>query len=227
MDPSQLGGFHLGECLPLSLWQRQPQMNIFNCLEIDPHNPKLVRERYLVVTQLSVLQLDASKLQPGYGYVTAHSSFSALAACTCMYAEEDRLSFQWRPCGSTPPALQLFKLSSAKECLALLQTNLAAAGCLVRKQQIRPRPTLREEEVSSAAVRKVKVTGLLIKIKKAEAALERQVNMNSVNGLMTLIQQAIEYFSAVGNDDNAGEYLMKLRQLLQREDVQKVMEAID
>lgn len=202
-------------------------MNIFTCLEIDPHNPKLVRERYLVVTQLSILQLDASKTQPGFGYVTAHSCFSALAACTSVYAEEDRLCFQWRPCGSTPPALQLFKISSPKECLSLLETNLAAAGCRVSKQQIRPRPTLREEEVSSAAVKKVKVSGLLAKIKKGEAALEKQVNMETVNGLMILIQQAIEYFSAVGNDDKADEHLMKLRQLLQREDVQKVMEAID
>lgn len=202
-------------------------MNLFTCLEIDPHNPKLVRERYLVVTQLSILQLDASKTQPGFGFVTAHSSFSALAACTSVYAEEDRLSFQWRPCGSTPPAMQLFKFSSPKECLALLEANSAAAGCRVSKQQIRPRPTLREEEVSSAAVKKVKVSGLLAKIKKGEAALEKQVNMETVNGLMILIQQAIEYFSAVGKDDKADEHLMKLRQLLQREDVQKVMEAID
>jgi hypothetical protein len=202
-------------------------MNVFTCLEIDPHNPKLVRERYLVVTQLSIIQLDLSKTSSEMGYITAHSSFSALAACTSIYDEEDRITFQWRPCGSTPPALQLFKLSSPKECISLLEANIAAAGSRVTRQQIRPRPTLREEEVSGAALKKVKVSNLLAKIKKGEAALEKRVNMETVNGLMILIQQAIEYFSAVGNDDKAGEHLGKLRQLLQREDVQKVMQAID
>ena len=226
-DLSQLGTFHLGECLPLSLWQGQPRMNVFNCLEIDPHNPKLVRERHLVVTQLSLLQLDPSKAQPEFGYVTVHSSFAVLAACSSMYAEEDRLSFQWRPSGSTPPAMQLFKFSSPKECLALLEANFANAGYRVTRQQLRPRPTLREEEVSGAALKKVKVSALLTKIKKSEAALEKQVNMETVNSLMILLQRAIEYFSAVGSDDRANDHLIKLRQLLQREDVQKVMEAID
>lgn len=202
-------------------------MRVFPCLEIDPHNPKLVHERLLALTQLSIVQVDPCKTQAEMGHVTAHSAFSALAAYTSIYAEEDRLTFQWRPCGSTPPTLQLFKLSNPKEFISMLETNVAAAGSRITRQQIRPRPTLREDEVSGAALKKVKVSNLLSKIKKGEAALEKRVNMETVNGLMILTQQAIEYFSAVGSDDKAEEHLVKLRQLLQREDVQKVMQAID
>lgn len=222
-----MGDFHLGECLPLSLWQRQPGMRVFTCLEIDPHNPKLVQERFLVLTQLSIVQLDPSKTQSEMGYVTAHSAFSSLAAYTSIYAEEDRLTFHWRPCGNTPPVLQLYKLATPKEFISLLESNMTAAGLRLTRQQIRPRPTLREEEVSGAALKKVKVSNLLAKIKKGEAALEKRVNMETVNGLMILIQQAIEYFSAVGSDDKAEEHLVKLKMLLAREDVQKVMQAID
>ena len=201
-------------------------MGVFRCLEIDPHNPKLVRERFLVITELSVLQLDPSKSLKGFGYLTAHSSFAALAGCSSVYSEEDRLNFQWRPCGSTPPAVQLFKFQDVKECLGMLETNMAAAGVRVSKQTIRPRPTLREEEVTSVAMKKVKIDKVLSEIKKKEAKLEKQINREAVTSLMSLIQQAIEYFSAV-DDSRTEEYLGKLRSLMQREDVQKILMAID
>ncbi|CAD8066748.1 unnamed protein product [Paramecium sonneborni] len=81
---------------------------------------------------------------------------------------------------------------------------------------------IQEEEVTLQKFENFEIQKLLDQVNNYEQLLEQELNLQKLNQLMDSYQQAIEYFSAV-SDEDFKEYVMRLQNLLGREDVQKVL----
>ncbi|CAD8149330.1 unnamed protein product [Paramecium pentaurelia] len=81
---------------------------------------------------------------------------------------------------------------------------------------------IQEEEVTLQKFENFEIQKLLDSVTYYEKSLEQELNSQTLNSLMDSYQQAIEYFSAV-SDEDFKEYVMRLQTLLGREDVQKIL----
>ncbi|CAD8152938.1 unnamed protein product [Paramecium pentaurelia] len=79
-----------------------------------------------------------------------------------------------------------------------------------------------EEEVTLQKFENFEIQKLLDKVINYEKQLEQELTTQNLNSLMNSYQQAIEYFSAV-SDEDFKEYVMRLQNLIGREDVQKLL----
>ncbi|CAD8155002.1 unnamed protein product [Paramecium octaurelia] len=81
---------------------------------------------------------------------------------------------------------------------------------------------IQEEEVTLQKFENFEIQKLLDSVSYYEKSLEQELNPQTLNSLMDSYQQAIEYFSAV-SDEDFKEYVKRLQNLLGREDVQKIL----
>ncbi|CAK70266.1 unnamed protein product (macronuclear) [Paramecium tetraurelia] len=81
---------------------------------------------------------------------------------------------------------------------------------------------IQEEEVTLQKFENFEIQKLLDQVSYYENQLEQELTPQIVNSLMNSYQQAIEYFSAV-SDEDFKEYVMRLQNLIGREDVQKIL----
>ncbi|CAD8059566.1 unnamed protein product [Paramecium primaurelia] len=79
-----------------------------------------------------------------------------------------------------------------------------------------------EEEVTLQKFENFEIQKLLDQVINYEKQLEQELTTQNLNSLMNSYQQAIEYFSAV-SDEDFKEYVMRLQNLIGREDVQKLL----
>jgi hypothetical protein len=68
------------------------------------------------------------------------------------------------------------------------------------------------------------IDDILQAISVYESSLETQLNFSTINSLMALYQQAIEYYSAL-NDERFEEYINRLHALLSNEIIQTVLQS--
>lgn len=85
---------------------------------------------------------------------------------------------------------------------------------------------LQESEVSKDAIAKMDVEQILEHIAAYEGALNNDLSLSTVQTLTTLYQKAIEYYSAF-DDLLYNDFLNRMQSLLQREDIQIVLNSYD
>jgi hypothetical protein len=80
--------------------------------------------------------------------------------------------------------------------------------------------------VTIESVKTMQINELLDSIEDYEIAIsEGDLNISTVQTLNTLYQKAIEYYSAIGQDEQSAEILTKMKEILQRPDIQVVMNS--
>ena len=216
------GTFHLGHPIYLDNWDRKQGMASFQAIELDPQNPKFKKNRRLVVTHSVLLQLEVSSQFPGIGHLVSWATLQALSNIKRSKADPSKLTFQWKQMGSSPPFSQLFQVTDADSCIDLISRNMNRMGAIVKRQN--PMPNLKEEEVTSKSLRRTKIDEILQSIAVYESNLETNLNIDMINSLMSLYQQAIEYYSAL-NDDRFQDFIMRLHKMLRNEIIQTVLQS--
>lgn len=216
------GTFHLGHPMYLDTWDRKQGMSSFQAIELDPQNPKFKKNRRLVVTHSVLLQLEVSSQFPGIGHLVSWATLQALSNIKRSKSDPSKLTFQWKQMGSSPPFSQLFQVTDADSCIDLISRNMNRMGAIVKRQN--PLPNLKEEEVTSKSLRRTKIDEILQSIAVYESNLETNLNIDMINSLMSLYQQAIEYYSAL-NDDRFQDFIMRLHKMLRNEVIQTVLQS--
>lgn len=89
-----IGRFKLGQPLHLSQFQNKPDIGLFKCYELDPQNPKITRDRVLIITHTYILQLELNSLYDSIGHLIAVSSLHFLSAIKKGRSDPDRLIFE-------------------------------------------------------------------------------------------------------------------------------------
>ena len=85
---------------------------------------------------------------------------------------------------------------------------------------------LNESEVTKDAIALMDVDTILEHIAAYESALINDLSLSTVQTLTTLYQKAIEYYSAF-DDLLYNDFLNRMQSLLQREDIQIVLNSYD
>lgn len=65
----ELGKFHLGYPMYLETWDRKEAMGCFYGYELDLKDPRISKERIVIVSHTVILQLDVSTDYPGIGHL--------------------------------------------------------------------------------------------------------------------------------------------------------------
>ena len=218
-----IGQLHLGYPMFLTTWDDKPSMARFNCVEIDPQNENFRKERTIVVTQLTILQLERTPKFPNFGHLISWATLFSLANIKRSKLDTSKLIFEWKPCGNSSGYSQYFEMSSANECVDLITENLTALKVNIKRHTNLPQPTIREEEVSAESLNSVNIENILNNIKVAETDLEQaDLTVDMITNLMTLYQQAIEYYSAL-NDPMFDLLLNRMQAMLSEERIMKVL----
>jgi hypothetical protein len=208
--------------MALNIWENQPGMGTFYTVEIDPNDPRDKKNRCIVVTHTVILQLEISTQFPDVGHLLSWATLNALANIQRSRTDSKQLTFHWKQIGNNPPYSQLFEISDAENCIDFISRNMKNLGTLISKQN--PTLSLREEDVTSTRIQKMHIDDILQAISVYESSLETQLNFSTINSLMALYQQAIEYYSAL-NDERFEEYINRLHALLSNEIIQTVLQS--
>ena len=217
---SSLGSFPIGEPVSLTIWQGKGNIGLFLSQEIDPMRPNATRRVMLIVTELEAIVVQSVR-NSEIGYIVAAAPLSTLDSLSFTHSEPHKLTFSWRSGLS-----QVLIVNEVATCIDLISSNLFRLGVQKQKRVVNPIPSLRLEEVSKNSVAKVKITELAVQIRKMEEEVSREAKLDTVNTLMKLIQQAIEYYSAI-DDPQHQVYLEKIHALLKSESVVQLLSAMD
>jgi hypothetical protein len=219
LDPLDIGQFHLGRPIHLETWDFQPHMSIFRCQELDQ---TLQKVRLLAVTQTVIIQLEPSPHHPLFGHMLSWASLYSLENIQRSKRQPELLTFKWKQMGPEAAYEQVLLMTEAEACISLISANMRALGVLVQKRN--PIATIKEEEVTAQSVEKVHIDEILQSIAVYEANFEGSLNLQMVNSLMQLYQQAIEYLSAL-NDPRFDIFLDKLHVMLSNDVVQTLLRS--
>ena len=206
---SDLGSFHLGHPMYLSVWREQERMRAFQVMEVDGASSE---ERILVISEAAVLILDKNPKYDEIGSLQSWANLPSIENITRSKTEPNKLTFQWKAMDPQPPFTQIFYVPQAEQLIALVSQNL------YRLNALGPRDWIAEEEVCASALEKVQIEEVLQSITLYEAYLGDVETSDAVSRLLELYQQAVEYFSAL-NDPQFAVYLEKLHSLLRNESV--------
>lgn len=83
---------------------------------------------------------------------------------------------------------------------------------------------LKIDDVTTKSLEKVDIEELLENITILESKLESEISVEVINTLMILYQNTIEYLSAF-NDPAFNDFVNRLHSLLQRKDVQIILQS--
>jgi len=115
-----------------------------------------------------------------------------------------------------------YLVDEAQGLLEILVRSSQKYGVRVSKAQ--QKRDLSLAEVTIKSYEEINIEELLDNITYLESQLDTQITIGSVNLLMNLYQNAVEYFSAF-NDPAYEDFMMRLHGLLQRHDVQAVLSS--
>lgn len=207
----------------LTTWDDKQNMSRFNCVEIDPQNENFRKERTIVVTQLTILQLERTPKFPNFGHLISWATLYSLANIKRSKLDTSKLIFEWKPCGNSSGYSQYFEMQQANECVDLITENLTKLKVNIKRHTNLQAPSIKEEEVSAESLNKVNIDDILNNIKKEEGKLENaDLTVDMIMNLMNLYQQAIEYYSAL-NDPMFDLLLNRMHSMLAEERVMKVL----
>lgn len=215
------GIFHLGSPYYLETWDQKDSMGTFYCMEIDSKTAK-VKERMIVVTHTSILELEINDQTPGIGYLVSWATLQSLNAIKRSKKEHDKITFEWRRIGDNPPCAQYFKVPQANEMIELISRNMQKLGAIIKKHGVSS--SFKEDEVNGKIIKKMKIHEILQAIEVYEDNFEEKMTVEMVNSLMQLYQQAIEYFAAVSNPQY-DLFLQRMHLLLSNENVLALLQG--
>ena len=99
-------------------------------------------------------------------------------------------------------------------------------GVGVEKNTKNEKKTLKESEVTKDVIAAMDIEQILEHIAAYESAINNDLSLSTVQTLTTLYQKAIEYYSAF-DDLLYNDFLNRMQSLLQREDIQIVLNSYD
>lgn len=222
LQNKDFGKFHLGCPYHLEIWGKKEAMGAYYSLEIDPRTGRTGKERIIVVTHTVFLQFDLNNQVPGIGYLDSWATLQSLNTIKRSRQEPDRITFEWKKIEDIPPCSQHYKIAQASELIDLVSRNMQKIGAIVRKNG--SSSVLNEDDVNGKAIKKMKIHEILQAIEVYEDNLEEKINIEIINSLMQLYQQAIEYFAAVSNPQY-DIFLQRMHMLLASENVLAVLQG--
>ncbi|CAG9314719.1 unnamed protein product [Blepharisma stoltei] len=218
---SLIGKYHLGHPYFLDSWEVKESMGAFPCIEVDPLNPKFNRERAIVITHTMVLQFDINPHLNNVGHLIFWATLQSIEAISKSKIDPDRLNIQWKRCGKIQGFCQQFRVFKSKELVELILSNVEKLGVSIKKEKPKT-PTLQEEDVNVNSLERINVKEILEKINETEKDIENGIYKDKINSLISLYQQATEYFSAL-NDPQFDIYLQKMLALFKNEQYMKIL----
>lgn len=215
-----VGRFWIGKPHYLRVWEGKGNIGLFPALELDPSHSFSGHRVVLIVTEMALLLVQPVK-GTLFVYLISAMPLTALDSCSFSHSEPHKVTFNYHS-----GFRQLLSLNEALGCVDLISSNLYRLGIQRQRQIVHPIPTLRVEEVDKTAISKVKIEDVLVEIGRLEGEVAMEARLETINKLMKMIQQAIEYFSAI-DDPRHEEYLQKIHGLLGSESVQRLLTAMD
>lgn len=94
------------------------------------------------------------------------------------------------------------------------------------EKNVKNQTKIKESEVTKEAISQMDIEQILEHIAVYESALNTDLSLSTVQTLTTLYQKAIEYYSAF-NDLMFNDFLNRMQSLLQREDIQVILNSYD
>ncbi|OMJ69621.1 hypothetical protein SteCoe_32600 [Stentor coeruleus] len=216
------GKFHLGNPYHLEIWGKKESMGTYYSLEINPKTGKTGKERIVVVTHTVFLQFDLNNQFPGIGHLDSWATLQSLNTIKRSRQEPDKITFEWKQIGDSPAYSQHYKIAQASELIDLVSRNMQKIGAIVKKNGLSS--VYNEDDVNGKAIKKMKINEILQAIEVYEDNLEEKINIEIINSLMQLYQQAIEYFAAVSNPQY-DIFLQRMHMLLANESVLEVLQG--
>lgn len=211
-----VGAFPLETPLSLSTWEGLETMALFSCKEVNSSNSS-DSPRILAVTETSLVLLSQSTHHLNTALPLFSTPLLGLTNLRRPRKSPNKLTFEWTS-GSEEQSLELV-VKEAERCVELVSANVAALKRIDVGKQAK---TLKEEDVTQKALRKIPINEVLQAIAVYESNFDAQLNAELVNSLLGLYQQAIEYFSGVG-DPRYDEFLDRMHLILSKEEVLAVL----
>lgn len=208
----EMGTYPLEAPLSLSTWEGLDSMSLFPCKELDSDESRL-----LVITETALLLLTQPPKYLNIGLPTFFLPLLSLSDIRRQRKSPTKLTFEWSVTGQTQSLALLVKESD--RCLTLISNNVSA---LKRIPTVDSGSLLNEEDVTKKALRKIPINEVLQAIAVYESNFDDQLNVEMVNSLLGLYQQAIEYFSGVG-DPRYDEFLDRMHVILSKDEVLAVL----
>lgn len=69
-------------------------MGVFPCIEVDPLNPKYLRERAIVITDCMLLEFDINPFLVNVGHLIFHAKLCSISNISKSKLDPDRLNFE-------------------------------------------------------------------------------------------------------------------------------------
>lgn len=135
------------------------------------------------------------------------------------------VSFIWRHVEGKQPWVLNLLIKNHEQCIGLLVTNMQNMGVGIEKN-VKNQAKIKESEVTKEAIAQMDIEQILEHIAVYESALNTDLSLSTVQTLTTLYQKAIEYYSAF-NDLMFNDFLNRMQSLLQREDIQVILNSYD
>jgi ubiquitin-protein ligase len=215
------GKFHLGSPYSLEIWSQKEGMGVLLCTEKDMKNVNYIKDRAIAVTHTVILVFELNEENPGIGYLLSWATLQSLNLIKRSRQDPERLTFEWRQIGDSPPCCQEFRVPQASDLIDLITRNMKKVWAINKKNAGQ---TIREDEVNGNVIKSVDIDSLMAKVEEGESELEKEVTLERVNCLLMAYQQAVEYYAAVG-DGNFDRLLRKMHRMMADERVLMVMQG--
>jgi len=222
-DSQSIGEFYLGTLYTLEDFINLENLSLFPGEEIlSDHNGKVV-ERFFLIIESFFLNFEPVDKSKNIIRLVAWAHVQSIANAKKSKENTKKLVVTWINKSSKSGVVQnIYIVDNSQKLLEAIVHSSQKYGVKVSKGQ--QKRDLALSEVTIKNYEDMDIEELLDNITYLESQLDTQITIDGVNLLMTLYQKAIEYFSAF-NDSAYQDFIMRLHGLLQREDVQVVLQS--
>ncbi|CAG9320361.1 unnamed protein product [Blepharisma stoltei] len=219
---TEVGTFHLGDIHNIRQWENKEGMGCFFCTELGTENNKEQNARIIVITHSKFLELEPHIEPAIMGKIVSWATLQSINTILTNKSEPNQFVIEWKQIEDTPPFRQTFRTSQTNEVLELISQNTRRLNTVAKSISLSI-PLINEAEVLPDRVKKMNIFQILKLIEEAEKNLTKLITLKAIDELMNLYQQAIEYFSAV-NDEQYGIFLKRMHGLLANEAIQSILQ---
>jgi len=218
-----LGEFHMGSVFALEDYFLLPNSSVFPGEEILQERNDAVVQKIFVVVESFFLTFEPADKAKNTIKLTGWAHVQSIANVKKSKENAKKIVITWINKSSKSGVVQnTYLVDEAQGLLEILVRSSQKYGVRVSKAQ--QKRDLSLAEVTIKSYEEINIEELLDNITYLESQLDTQITIGSVNLLMNLYQNAVEYFSAF-NDPAYEDFMMRLHGLLQRHDVQAVLSS--
>lgn len=218
-----LGQYHLGHMYNLEDFLSMDNVHLFPAKEII-NSSSSNNERYIMIAESFFLNLESVDKKKNTLRLLSWAHVQSIQNIKKSKDDEATLIFTWHDQSKTEGITQnAFVLEQAKQLVELIIKMGQKYGVKVNKS-IKKFRDLKLADVTAQNYEGIKIEELLDNIAFLEQQLEQELTIDVINLLMNLYQKAVEYYSAF-NDPSFQEFVQKLHILLNRPDVQAVLQS--